>query len=198
MPDVRTVPALPWPTGDGGGTIKLSRVVTEQELIDGILKITLDNDGREYNATILRDPNNTLRVKADNDVFIISPIPHGSNTLTLTRIDDPTARAYSLISVELLNMAPGIYGFNKPNNVVFRVKDDGTAVLIYNRLYGEDVAAWYKINGDTLGDFQNNRPLQSPYIGTITDFLANLGITEIDWLGEQNQNLVIGDVTILE
>lgn len=198
MPDVRTVPALPWPTGDGGGTIKLSRRVTEQDLIDGILKITLDNAGREYNASIVRYQDNTLRVVADNDVFTIDPIPQTSDTLTLTRIAGEAAQAYSLISVELLSMVPGIYGFNETNNAVFRVKDDGTAVLLYNRLYGADTAVWYRIDGDTLGEFQDHRPLRSPYVQTITDFLANLGITEIDWQGEQNQDLVIGDVTILE
>lgn len=101
MPDVQTVPALPWPTGDGGGIIKLSRRVTEQDLIDGILKITLDNAGREYNASIVRYQDNTLRVVADNDVFTIDPIPQTSDTLTLTRIAGEAAQAYSLINVEL-------------------------------------------------------------------------------------------------
>lgn len=99
---MRTVPALPWPTGDGGGIIKLSRRVTEQDLIDGILKITLDNAGREYNASIVRYQDNTLRVVADNDVFTIDPIPQTSDTLTLTRIAGEAAQAYSLINVELV------------------------------------------------------------------------------------------------
>lgn len=94
-------PALPWPTGDGGGIIKLSRRVTEQDLIDGILKITLDNAGREYNASIVRYQDNTLRVVADNDVFTIDPIPQTSDTLTLTRLQDSAAQAYSLVNVEL-------------------------------------------------------------------------------------------------
>lgn len=94
-------PALPWPTGDTGGTIKLSRRVTEQELIDGILKITLDNAGREYDARIVRYQDNTLRVVADNDVFNIDPIPQSSDTLTLTRIAGEAAQAYSVINVEL-------------------------------------------------------------------------------------------------
>ena len=201
MPDVRTVPALPWPTGDGGGTIKLSRVVTEQQLIDGILKITLDNDGREYNASILRDQHDTLRIKADNDVFIISPIPHGSDTLTLTRIDDPTARAYSLINVELNKLEPGIYGFSDPEIYLpcFLLKEDGVVYPIYKRHEYVSNAYWWIYDyeeGQVYPD-EGNYPCDQNKEPLYREKLAKYGLTEVDLYGENVEELTIDEVTVI-
>lgn len=102
MPAVRTVPALPWPTGDGGGTIKLSRRISENELLAGVLKFTFDNAGRESVGSVVRDQNNQLIIRVDNDIFIVSPFPYGTDTLTLTRVAGEAAQAYSLINVELI------------------------------------------------------------------------------------------------
>lgn len=102
MPDVRTVPALPWPTGDGGGTIKLSRRISEDDLLSGAVKFTFDNAGRESVGSVVRDQNNQLIIRVDNDIFIVSPFPYGTDTLTLTRVAGEAAQAYSLINVELI------------------------------------------------------------------------------------------------
>lgn len=101
MPDVQTVPALPWPTGDGGGTIKLSRRISEDEFLAGAVKFTFDNAGRESVGSVVRDQNNQLIIRVDNDIFIVSPFPYGTDTLTLTRSAGEAAQAYSLINVEL-------------------------------------------------------------------------------------------------
>lgn len=99
---MRTVPALPWPTGDGGGTIKLSRRISEDDLLAGVLKFTFDNAGRESVGSVVRDQNNQLIIRVDNDIFIVSPFPYGTDTLTLTRVAGEAAQAYSLINVELV------------------------------------------------------------------------------------------------
>lgn len=96
-------PALPWPTGDTGGTIKLSRRISEDELLAGAVKFTFDNDGRVSVGNVVRDQYNQLVIRVDNDIFIVSPFPYGSDTLTLTRFAGQAAQAYSLINVELLH-----------------------------------------------------------------------------------------------
>lgn len=102
MPAVRTVPALPWPTGDTGGTIRFTHPITEYDLLDGSIRFTLEkNDGRIYNVSASRNQTLGLTIQADNAVFLIEPIGHSTNEITLTRINDQQAFLYSLVNVQI-------------------------------------------------------------------------------------------------
>lgn len=67
----------------------------------GVLKFTFDNAGRESVGSVVRNQNNQLIIRVDNDIFIVSPFPYGTDTLTLTRSAGEAAQSYSLINVQL-------------------------------------------------------------------------------------------------
>lgn len=198
MPEVQTVPALPWPTGDGGGIIKLSRRVTEQDLIDGILKITLDNAGREYNASIVRYQDNTLRVVADNDVFTIDPIPQTSDTLTLTRIAGEAAQAYSLVSVEFIHLEQGIYVLTGDDEYVFRVIDAKTIVPLYREITQENQGKWWvRASYGAYSYKYSAHPLSDEDSEDLISKLSFYGITTCNAEGELKETLTSDEVTVL-
>lgn len=155
MPAVRTVPALPWPTGDGGGTIKLSRRISEDELLAGVLKFTFDNAGRESVGSVVRDQNNQLIIRVDNDIFIVSPFPYGTDTLTLTRSAGEAAQAYSLINVELIVPPEMTVSPEPPTSTSVTVEFSRPVTLeevqahVHMILNGQEVA--YRNSGSSVG-----------------------------------------------
>lgn len=197
MPDVRTVPALPWPTGDGGGTIKLSRRISEEEFLAGAVKFTFDNAGRESVGSVVRDQNNQLIIRVDNDIFIVSPFPYGTDTLTLTRSAGEAAQAYSLINVELNKLEPGIYGFEQGVSYIIKVTSDNIAKPLYQRV-SSTTGYWWKHSGDVLSTDISGYPLSSATEAAILETLSKYGITTVDRNGEQVEDLTIDEVTIVQ
>lgn len=198
MPDVRTVPALPWPTGDGGGTIKLSRRISEDEFLAGAVKFTFDNAGRESVGSVVRDQNNQLIIRVDNDIFIVSPFPYGTDTLTLTRSAGEAAQAYSLINVELNKLEPGIYAFEEGSAYVIRVTEDNTALPLYSSAFPEAFqGTWWSCSGGVVSTFTTGYPLMTSDKTTLLSLLSKYGITVVDGNGEKVETLTAEEVTII-
>lgn len=191
-------PALPWPTGDGGGTIKLSRRISEDDLLAGAVKFTFDNAGRESVGSVVRNQNDQLIIRVDNDIFIVSPFPYGTDTLTLTRSAGQAAQAYSLINVELNKLEPGIYGFSDQIVPCILLKENGVVYPIYkNHPYSEYDANWWNYEDGTVYYEEGNYPASEDRRTFYREKLAKYGITEVDLNGEQVENLTVDEVTVI-
>lgn len=97
---MQVTPALPWGTTTEGGVIKLKKAVTQQDLLDGVLKWTVtDYHGSDVTGRILRASNNKL-VLADGNgmhMYEISDFSQSTKILELTKLQGSTE---SLLSVE--------------------------------------------------------------------------------------------------
>lgn len=190
-------PALPWPSGDGGGIIKLSRRISEDDLLAGAVKFTFDNAGRESVGSVVRNQNNQLIIRVDNDIFIVSPFPYGTDTLTLTRAAGEAAQAYSLIKVELNKLEPGIYGFSAGNMYCVLLKEDGVVYPIYKKHANPNLAYWWLYEDGVVFTDESNYPCNPDSVPPYREELAKYGITEVDLNGENVENLTVDEVTVL-
>lgn len=195
---MQTVPALPWPTGDGGGTIKLSRLVTEEDLLHSILSFELNKNGRPIIARIEKYLDDTIRIMGDEDVFIIDPILRPTNTLTLRRAGGEEAEEYSLVRVGFNDLHPdGIYVLETSPRYVFRLTAGNHAVPLYKTVSLENSQAdwWMYSNGltPTTGAYPLNQATKS----NLANQLLKFNITNVDEEGEQREELTQQEVSII-
>lgn len=97
---MRTSPALPWSADTERGTIRLNKYVSQQDLIDGILKWSVsDYHGTDLPGTIARTSGNKLVLQDANGqlMYEIADFSQSTNVLELTRVQGSSE---SLVSVE--------------------------------------------------------------------------------------------------
>ena len=96
---MRVSPALPWGAATERGVIRLNKYVSQQDLLDGILKWTVSDQGSDYSAEIIRDSDNKLVLEDGNGqlMYEIADFDNLTKVLELTRVPDSSE---SLLSVE--------------------------------------------------------------------------------------------------
>lgn len=93
-------PALPWSADTERGTIRLNKYVSQQDLLDGILKWTVsDYHGTDVPGVIARTSGNKLVLQDGNGqtMYEIADFSYSTNVLELTRVPGSSE---SLINVE--------------------------------------------------------------------------------------------------
>lgn len=92
---MQVTPALPWGTTTEGGVIKLKKAVTYEDILDGILRWTLDKNGTDEVGQIVAgevgDRNLYVANTRGDKVYTIAAFTNPTRQLTLTRHADAPA-----------------------------------------------------------------------------------------------------------
>lgn len=92
---MQVTPALPWGTTTEGGVIKLKKAVTYEDLLDGILRWTLDKNGTDEVGQIVAgevgDRNLYVANTRGDKVYTIAAFTDPTTQLSLTRHADAPA-----------------------------------------------------------------------------------------------------------
>lgn len=92
---MQVTPALPWGTTTEGGVIKLKKAVTRQDLLDGILRWTLDKNATDEVGQIVAGELGDRKLYVANTrgdkVYTIAAFTDPTTKLTLTRHTDAPA-----------------------------------------------------------------------------------------------------------
>lgn len=97
---MRTSPALPWSADTERGTIRLNKYVSQQDLLDGVLKWSVsDYHGTDVQGTIARTSGDKLVLQDGNGqlMYEFANFDYQTNVLELTRLQGSSE---SLVGVE--------------------------------------------------------------------------------------------------
>lgn len=152
---MRTSPALPWSAETERGTIRLNKTVSQQDLLDGILKWTVsDYHGTNLQGVIARTSGNKLVLQDGNGqiLYEIADFSQSTNVLELTR--DPGS-SESLISVEFAVIIYNNSSFAATSNGRIYVLSNASKVIQFNneglaslQTIGSDIAQLLQMYGD--------------------------------------------------
>lgn len=152
---MRTSPALPWSAETERGTIRLNKTVSQQDLLDGILKWTVsDYHGTNLQGVIARTSGNKLVLQDGNGqiLYEIADFSQSTNVLELTR--DPGS-SESLVSVEFAVIIYNNSSFAATSNGRIYVLSNASKVIQFNneglaslQTIGSDIAQLLQMYGD--------------------------------------------------